>query len=106
MIYPEPTLQPSPQTAPLRAAIDAHYRADETACVRALLDGLELDPRAVQRIEATARDLVTAVRGQRHRPGGIDAFLQEYGLSTQEGVMLMCIAEALSASPTTTPRNG
>ena len=39
------------------------------------------------------------VRGQRHRPGGIDAFLQEYGLSTQEGVMLMCIAEALLRVP-------
>jgi RHH-type transcriptional regulator, proline utilization regulon repressor / proline dehydrogenase / delta 1-pyrroline-5-carboxylate dehydrogenase len=99
MIYPGPVSQPTPQTAPLRAAIDAHYRADETACVRALLDALELDPRAVQRVEATARDLVTAVRGQRHRPGGIDAFLQEYGLSTQEGVMLMCIAEALLRVP-------
>ncbi len=84
---------------PLRAAIDAHYRADETACVRALLGELELDPEAQDRIDATARTLVQAVRGQRHRPGGIDAFLQEYGLSTQEGVMLMCIAEALLRVP-------
>ena len=84
---------------PLRAAIDAHYRAREPECVRALLAELELDPEAQARIDATARTLVQAVRGQRHRPGGIDAFLQEYGLSTQEGVMLMCIAEALLRVP-------
>ncbi len=90
---------PPAERDPLRQAIDAHYRADETTCVRALLDQLDLDPEAMDRIDATARSLVQAVRGQRHRPGGIDAFLQEYGLSTQEGVMLMCIAEALLRIP-------
>jgi len=86
-------------STPLRAAIDAHYRADETDCVKALLAELQLDGEAQRRIDATARSLVEAVRGQRHRSGGIDAFLQEYGLSTQEGVMLMCIAEALLRVP-------
>ncbi len=95
MIFDEAPSDPTP----LRAAIDAHYRADETDCVRALLDQLALDPEAQARIDAAARGLVQAVRGQRHRPGGIDAFLQEYGLSTQEGVMLMCIAEALLRVP-------
>ncbi len=84
---------------PLRQAIDDHYRADEASCVTALLDQLALDDEARGRIDGVARDLVTVVRGQRHRPGGIDAFLQEYGLSTQEGVMLMCIAEALLRVP-------
>ena len=84
---------------PLRQAIDDHYRADEASCVTALLDQLALDDEARRRIDGVARDLVTVVRGQRHRPGGIDAFLQEYGLSTQEGVMLMCIAEALLRVP-------
>ena len=95
MIFEQAPSTPSP----LRAAIDAHYRADETDCVKALLATLELDPEAESRIDATARSLVEAVRGQRHRSGGIDAFLQEYGLSTQEGVMLMCIAEALLRVP-------
>ena len=87
------------QRSPMRAAIDAHYRSDETECVRALLEQVDLDALAQGRIDATAGALVQAVRGQRHRPGGIDAFLQEYGLSTQEGVMLMCIAEALLRVP-------
>ena len=89
--------QPTGTMAPLRDAIDGHTRAD--ACLTALLGRLELDPTALGRIDATARALVTEVRGARHRPGGIDAFLQEYGLSTQEGVMLMCIAEALLRVP-------
>ncbi|HRP97971.1 MAG TPA: bifunctional proline dehydrogenase/L-glutamate gamma-semialdehyde dehydrogenase PutA, partial [Rhodocyclaceae bacterium] len=81
----------------LRRAIDAHYRADESTCVRALLDGLDLAPEAQARIQATARRLVDGVRAR--SKGGIDAFLHEYGLSTQEGVMLMCIAEALLRIP-------
>ncbi|HSS65954.1 MAG TPA: bifunctional proline dehydrogenase/L-glutamate gamma-semialdehyde dehydrogenase PutA [Gammaproteobacteria bacterium] len=81
----------------LRRAIDEHYRADETRCVRALLGQLELDPDARNRIQTTARTLVEAVRAR--AKGGIDAFLHEYGLSTQEGVMLMCIAEALLRIP-------
>jgi len=95
MIFEQAPAEPTP----LRAAIDAHYRADETECVRALLAELQLDPEAQGRIDATARSLVESVRGQRHRSGGIDAFLQEYGLSTHEGVMLMCIAEALLRVP-------
>ncbi len=91
--------QPGGPRDPLRQAIDIHTRADEAACLAALLGRLELDPAALERIDATARGLVTEVRGARHRPGGIDAFLQEYGLSTQEGVMLMCIAEALLRVP-------
>jgi RHH-type proline utilization regulon transcriptional repressor/proline dehydrogenase/delta 1-pyrroline-5-carboxylate dehydrogenase len=93
MIFDEPPGQPDP----LRAAIDAHYRADEGECVRALLAGLALAPEAAARIQATARRLVESVRAR--SKGGLDAFLHEYGLSTQEGVMLMCIAEALLRIP-------
>ena len=49
------------------------------------------------RVQATARGLVEAVRSRSN--GGLDASLQEYGLSTQEGVALMCIAEALIRIP-------
>ncbi len=89
--------RPSPPDA-LRRAIDVHYRADEAACVAALLPGaLDAAPEAQARIQATARRLVESVRAQSR--GGIDAFLHEYGLSTQEGVMLMCVAEALLRIP-------
>ena len=93
MIFDKPPQEPGP----LRQAIDEHYRADETACVRALLGHLEPQPEANARIQATARRLVERVRAR--SKGGIDAFLHEYGLSTQEGVMLMCIAEALLRIP-------
>ena len=47
----------------------------------------------------TARGLVAAVRRERHGKGGIDAFLHEYALSSQEGVALLCLAEALLRIP-------
>ncbi|MDX1528123.1 MAG: proline dehydrogenase family protein, partial [Gammaproteobacteria bacterium] len=89
--------KPVPQRSELRRAVDAHYRADETKCVRELLHQLDIASDANDRIQATARRLVEAVRAR--AKGGIDAFLHEYGLSTQEGVMLMCIAEALLRIP-------
>ena len=79
---------------PLRAAIASAFRADETTCVKALLDGLKVTPDSRQQIAATARKLVEGVRANRVGKGGIDAFLQQYGLSTQEGVALMCDATA------------
>ncbi|MCP5152842.1 MAG: bifunctional proline dehydrogenase/L-glutamate gamma-semialdehyde dehydrogenase PutA [Ectothiorhodospiraceae bacterium] len=93
MIFEQP---PAPRD-PLRRAIDAHYRADETTCVHALLAALPSDPQADARIQARARALVETVRAS--DKGGLDAFLQEYGLSTREGVMLMCVAEALLRIP-------
>lgn len=91
--------KPLPDREALRGAIDSHYRADESQCVRALLDGLARAHETSQRIDAQARRLVEAVRAERTGRGGIDAFLQEYGLSTQEGVLLMCVAEALLRVP-------
>ena len=75
------------------------YLADEASLVRELADAA--DPGAAQRekILATAADLVHAVRKNRSKDGGIDAFLQQYDLSSEEGVLLMCIAEALLRIP-------
>jgi len=91
--------EPQPERGALRRAIDDAYRADETRAVRGLLDDLEIAPESNERIAQMSRRLVEAVRRNRLGKGGIDAFLQEYGLSTQEGVMLMCIAEALLRIP-------
>ncbi|MBV8521793.1 MAG: trifunctional transcriptional regulator/proline dehydrogenase/L-glutamate gamma-semialdehyde dehydrogenase, partial [Acetobacteraceae bacterium] len=90
---------PIPAPTPLRAAIASAFRADETACVEALLGGLQVTPDSRQHIAATASKLVEGVRANQVGKGGIDAFLQQYGLSTQEGVALMCIAEALLRIP-------
>jgi RHH-type proline utilization regulon transcriptional repressor/proline dehydrogenase/delta 1-pyrroline-5-carboxylate dehydrogenase len=72
--------------------------ANEAACVRALLADLHWSEEAGRRIDARARRLVEAVRARRLGEG-LDAFLHAYGLSTQEGVLLMCIAEALLRIP-------
>ena len=82
-----------------RAAIDAAYRMDEAEAVEALLERLNLTVGDRGAIADRARRLVVQVRERRVKPGGIDAFLQEYGLDTREGVVLMCLAEALLRVP-------
>ena len=84
--------------ASLRAAIRGVWRLDETLCVRALLARAAVSPEAGRRVDARARALVEAVRNRRSA-GGIDAFLGEYGLNSEEGVVLMCLAEALLRIP-------
>jgi len=89
---------PAAQT-PLRAAITAAYRADETAAVEALLGEAALSAEQRARVAERAAAFVVAVREGRQGQGGIDDFLQEYSLSSQEGVVLMCLAEALLRIP-------
>jgi RHH-type proline utilization regulon transcriptional repressor/proline dehydrogenase/delta 1-pyrroline-5-carboxylate dehydrogenase len=77
----------------------AAYRADETACVETLLKDAELPAEMLDRIALRARELVQAVREARLGQGGLDAFLHEYQLSSREGIVLMCLAEALLRIP-------
>ena len=84
---------------PLRRAIAEAYRGDETACVDELLADAHMDGPARRGVAERAQALVASVRQGRQGAGGIDAFLQEYELSTQEGVVLMCLAEALLRIP-------
>ena len=80
----------------LRAAITAAYRRPEPECVPMLLDlAAQDDGDAVQ---ALAHRLVAALRGKR-KAGGVEALIQEFSLSSQEGVALMCLAEALLRIP-------
>jgi RHH-type proline utilization regulon transcriptional repressor/proline dehydrogenase/delta 1-pyrroline-5-carboxylate dehydrogenase len=82
-----------------RPALSRLYRADESAAVLALLEHADLPPERWQRVEAEARRLVGSVRAARKREGGLDAFLHEYRLDTAEGVVLLCLAEALLRIP-------
>src|SRR5690349_19120332 len=86
---------PLPESDPMRRRLREHYRADETEIVAEILAAAELPSASLDRIADTARRLVTAVRAARTGKGGIDAFLHEYSLSSQEGIALMCLAEAL-----------
>ncbi|MGO1120080.1 bifunctional proline dehydrogenase/L-glutamate gamma-semialdehyde dehydrogenase PutA [Rhodovibrionaceae bacterium A322] len=84
---------------PLREALRADMLADETAIVTRLVAEAELAPHMQDRIADRARNLVKAVRTTRTRQGGIDAFMHEYELSSKEGVVLMCLAEAMLRVP-------
>ena len=92
-----------PQTV-LRAAITAAYRRPEPECLPALLTQATLPAAVMQTVQRHARDLVQALRAKRTR-GLVETLLQEYALSSQEGVALMCLAEALLRIPDTATRD-
>ncbi len=79
--------------------INDNYLADEQELVRALAEQADPGESARQKIMNTAAQLVRAVRKNTKNDGGIEAFLKTYDLSSDEGVLLMCIAEALLRIP-------
>src|ERR1700676_4163700 len=99
LVFPNPPPDAPSAETPLRAAIREAHRLDETAADARILAIADIPAASRQRIAATARRLVAAVRHERHGRGGLDAFLQEYALSSPEGVALMCLAEALLRIP-------
>jgi len=82
----------------LRAAITAAYRRPETECIPLLLaPATSTNPTGVAQL---ATRLVQALRDKRQKKtSGVEALVQEYSLSSQEGVALMCLAEALLRIP-------
>ena len=90
-----PPLRPA---TPLRAAITAATRLPEAQCIAALIPQATLDDDAAAQALATATRLVTALRSA-PVTGGVEQLIQEYALSTHEGVALMCLAEALLRIP-------
>ncbi len=86
----------TPQT--LRHQIDAGMYADPDTVLDRLISAANLPADERAEISAQAADLVRAIRGTT-QPGLMEVFLAEYGLSTDEGVALMCLAEALLRVP-------
>src|SRR5207247_9677840 len=87
---------------PERPAADAvreAFLADETDSVTRLLEAAALSEEASTRVSARARRWVEAVRARHASSAGMESFLHQYDLSTQEGVLLMCVAEALLRIP-------
>ena len=78
--------------------IETAALADEATLVRQLLTEAALDAPARAKVTAAGADLVTRIRASA-RPGLIEVFLAEYGPSTDEGIALMCLAEALLRVP-------
>jgi RHH-type proline utilization regulon transcriptional repressor/proline dehydrogenase/delta 1-pyrroline-5-carboxylate dehydrogenase len=84
---------------PHRVRIREAHRADEAACVADLLELAAVDDQTKARIRARALELAGRVRHAGGDQLGVEAFLHEYRLSTREGIMLMCLAEALLRIP-------
>ncbi|WP_421849077.1 bifunctional proline dehydrogenase/L-glutamate gamma-semialdehyde dehydrogenase PutA [Novosphingobium sp.] len=91
----------APRIAPetlLRRAITQATRIPEPEAVRPLLAAATLPESARAAIASTARGLIERLRAKA-RPGGVQALVQEFALSSHEGVALMCLAEALLRIP-------
>jgi RHH-type proline utilization regulon transcriptional repressor/proline dehydrogenase/delta 1-pyrroline-5-carboxylate dehydrogenase len=84
---------------PLQEDMDLQYHADEEQVVQRLLQVARLDPEATARINKRAALLVGQVRSRQSEQGVMEAFMMEYDLSSEEGIVLMCLAEALLRIP-------
>ncbi len=75
------------------------YRQDEEAFVKQLMASNSIAAEAQKQIQDNAQKLMQSLRDQRTQTGGIDAFMFQYDLSSEEGIALMCMAEALLRIP-------
>jgi RHH-type proline utilization regulon transcriptional repressor/proline dehydrogenase/delta 1-pyrroline-5-carboxylate dehydrogenase len=84
---------------PTRQKIREFYRIDENVAVDHILPLAEVNVSARSRAWERARQMVLKIRQDQAGNGAIDALLNEYSLSSEEGVVLMCLAEALLRVP-------
>lgn len=86
---------------PVLKSMEETYREDEAQFIQKLLPKANLIPKMVESCQDYAMGLVKKLREQRLSEGGMNAFLVEYDLSSEEGIALMCLAEALLRIPDT-----
>ena len=85
----------------IRKKIRQHHLIDERTLVPELINLINLNNTEKKEIMICASELVDALRLDKN-PGIMEVFLAEYGLSNDEGISLMCLAEALLRVPDTT----
>jgi len=86
-------------TNSIRQTIRDHYRCDENNILDHLLPLAQISVDSKSRAWEHARQMVVNIRKDQVGKGGVDALLNEFALSTDEGVVLMCLAEALLRVP-------
>jgi len=89
---------PPPGTS-ARARITAAWSRDETQAVDELLAQASLPPAERELVLARASELVARVRARASEQSAVESFMRQYDLSSEEGVLLMCVAEALLRIP-------
>ena len=85
----------------IRKKIRQYHLIDERSLVPELINLINLNNNEKKEIMICASELVDALRLDKN-PGIMEVFLAEYGLSNDEGISLMCLAEALLRVPDTT----
>jgi RHH-type proline utilization regulon transcriptional repressor/proline dehydrogenase/delta 1-pyrroline-5-carboxylate dehydrogenase len=88
-----------PAPPAVAAAISQRYLADEASAVAELAEQATLPAAQAARVRQQAAALVSAIRRRQQDQGGVDALLRAYDLSSGEGIVLMCLAEALLRIP-------
>lgn len=83
----------------IRQKIRDFYRIDEAKVIDHILPLAEVGVSARSRAWERARQLVVNIRADQQGQGGVDALLMEFSLSSEEGIVLMCLAEALLRVP-------
>lgn len=83
----------------LRPIITNNYMVDETEYLKELISLVQENETEQIKLRQDAITLINKVRNEAQGGDSIDAFLQEYSLDTQEGIVLMCLAEALLRIP-------
>lgn len=87
------------QISAIRHKIREFYRINESQALEYILPEAEVSMRARSRAWERARTMVLRIRDEQEGHGGVDALLNEFSLSTEEGIVLMCLAEALLRVP-------
>ena len=97
----KPILSPELPAAPgpARERTTAAYARDESDHLAELLAAARLPPDLQAGVQATAEALVERTRVRAADPELVQAFMRQYDLSSEEGVLLMCVAEALLRIP-------
>ena len=88
-----------PEQNELQRAISEAYLEPEESAIAQVLSRYPCSHSQQQAIQALARELVLHVQQEESDTGGMEAFMRNYDLSSEEGVMMMCLAEALLRIP-------
>lgn len=92
------------QKSELRQLISQNYACSEKEAVTKLVNTLNFSAEQEASIENVARQLITKIREKKQKHYGVDALMHEFSLGCDEGIALMCLAEALLRIPDTETR--
>lgn len=93
-----------PQSA-LRQQLTKMYRCSEVKALAPLIAAASMPESVINKIQVRAKTLVESIRKKRIGKSSLDAFMYQYHLSSEEGIALMCLAEALLRIPDKTTQD-